>query len=253
MSATLIGAIVFLCVFGGALLGMLLREVLPEHHLSGDSKDVVKAGMGLIATMAALLLALLIASAKQSHDTQSAEMTQLAADFVQLDRALAHYGPETGPARKALRATLARGIGQIWANGAYQSAKLDSATVKATAAGFFDRIEQLTPASDLQRSMRDQAMQITGDMGRVRALLMEQTASSIPTPFLIVLVFWLAIIFVGFGLFAPRNPTVVSLLLICAVSVAGAVFLIVELDRPLTGFIQISDAPLRHALSQMGE
>ncbi len=101
--------------------------------------------------------------------------------------------------------------------------------------------------------MRDQAMQITGDMGRVRALLMEQTASSIPTPFLIVLVFWLAIIFVGFGLFAPRNPTVVSLLLICAVSVAGAVFLIVELDRPLTGFIQISDAPLRHALSQMGE
>ncbi len=252
MSATLIGVIVFVCVFGGALLGMLLRKVLPDHHLSGDSKDVVKAGMGLIATMAALLLALLIASAKQSHDTQSAEVTQMAADFIQLDRALARYGPEAGPARAELRATLERGIGQIWAEGAYRSAKLGSAEMKASAAGFFDRIQQLAPNTDLQRAMRDQAMQITGDMGHIRALLMEQTASSIPTPFLIGVVFGLAVIFVGFGLFAPGNPTVVSLLLVCAISVAGAVFLIVELDRPFAGFIQISDAPLRRALSQLG-
>src|SRR6266481_279601 len=87
--------IVFACVFAGALLGISLRRLVPKHHLSEDSKDVVKLGMGLIATMAALVLALLIASAKSSHDTQSTEVTEMSADFILLDRTLARYGPET--------------------------------------------------------------------------------------------------------------------------------------------------------------
>jgi len=95
MSAIAISWIIFACVFGGAMLGMLLRSVVPEHHLSADSKDIVKLGMGLIATMSALVLALLIASAKTSHDTQNGEVIQIAAGFIQLDRVLAHYGPET--------------------------------------------------------------------------------------------------------------------------------------------------------------
>jgi Na+/alanine symporter len=102
MSPMAISWIAFACVFGGALLGMLFRRIVPEGHLSADSKDVIKLGMGLIATMSALVLALLISSAKTSHDTQSNEVTQMAADFIQLDRVLAHYGPETKDARGLL-------------------------------------------------------------------------------------------------------------------------------------------------------
>jgi Protein of unknown function (DUF4239) len=252
MSPTAISVIVFLCVFAGAMLGMFLRSVLPENHLNADSKDVVKAGLGLVATMAALVLALLIASAKSSHDTQSAEVVQLSADFIQLDRLLAHYGPETKDARAQLRAMLARGIGQTWASGRYESAKLDSAEIRASTDSFLEKIQQLAPVNDLQRSFRDQAMQVMADAARTRALLLEQTGGSIPMPFLVVLIFWLVIIFVGFGLFAPANPTVMSVLLVCALSAAGAIFLIVELDRPLEGLIHISDAPLRNALEHIG-
>jgi Protein of unknown function (DUF4239) len=252
MSPMAISAIVFLCVFGGAMLGMFLRAVLPEHHLNADSRDVIKAGIGLVATMAALVLALLIASAKSSHDTQSTEIVQISADFIQLDRVLAHYGPETRDARAELKTILASAIGQTWASGNYQSAKLDSAEIKASADSFLEKIQQLAPGSELQRSLRDQAMQIMADLGHTRSLLLEQTGGSIPIPFLIVLVFWLVMIFVGFGLFAPANPTVVSVLLVCALSAAGAIFLIVELDRPFEGVIRITDAPLRNALTHLG-
>src|SRR5260370_21271274 len=160
MSPMTISLVVFLCVFGGAMLGMFRRAVLPEHHLNADSRDVVKAGIGLVATMAVLVRALLIASAKRSHDTQSTEIVQLSADFIQLDRVLSHYGPETRDARAQLRIVLARAIGQTWASGSYQSAKLDSVEIKASADSFLEKIEQLAPSNHLPPSLRDQALQI---------------------------------------------------------------------------------------------
>ena len=108
MSSISITLIAFACVFGGALLGLLLQTVLPRHHLHVDSKDVVKLGMGLVGTMAALVLGLLVASAKGSYDAQSTELTDLAANVVLLDRVLAHYGPETKEARELLRSTVAQ-------------------------------------------------------------------------------------------------------------------------------------------------
>ncbi len=253
MSPMAISWIAFACVFGGAVIGMFVWPIVPDHHLNADSKDVVKLGMGLIATMSALVLALLIASAKSSHDTQSGEVVTMAADFIQLDRVLAHYGPETKDARDLLRVTVARGLGQTWSKGNYQSGKLDSPEIKAGANVFFDRIEQLTPHDDLQRSLRAQATQITSDLGHIRSLLLEQNAGSIPMPFLVVLIFWLAMIFASFGLFAPPNATVIAVLLVCALSVAGAIFLVLELDRPFEGLIQISDAPLLDALTRLGQ
>jgi hypothetical protein len=241
--------LVFACVFGGAMLGMFLRFIVPEHHLSPDSKDIVKLGMGLIATMAALVLALLIASAKSSHDTQSGEVIQMSADLIQLDHVLARYGPETKDARGLLRSLLARGIGP---RGNYQPANIGSTEVNVGADIFSEKIQQLTPRDDSQRSFRDQAIQIVADLGHTRSLLLEQTGGSIPMPFLVVLVFWFTMIFITFGLFAPSNSTVVVVLLVCALSVAGAIFLILELDQPFEGLIQISDAPLRGALTRLG-
>jgi Protein of unknown function (DUF4239) len=252
VSPMTISWIVFGCVFGGALVGMLVHRIVPEHHLGADSKDVMKLAMGVLATMSALVLALLISSAKISHDTQSNEVTQMAADFIQLDRVLAHYGPETKDARALLYATVARGLGQSQSVSGHSQA-LDSAATTSSADNFFEKIEQLQPRSDFQRSLYAQAMQISAELSRNRSLLLEQTAGSIPMPFLVVLIFWLSMLFAGFGLFSPTNATVIGVLLVCALSIAGAIFLVLEMDRPFEGLIQISSAPLRNALAHLGK
>jgi len=195
--------IAFACLFGGALFGMLLRRILPEHHLTADSKNVVKLGMDLIGTMSALVLALLIASAKTSYDTQRNEVTQMSADIVQLDRVLAHYGPQAKEARNLERSVVMVGLDTIWSDRAFRSEKLDSRTMRAEADDFYEGIQKLLPQDNFQRSLQAQALQISAEVGRIRSLLLEQTGGSIPMPFLGVLIFWLAMIFASFGLFAP--------------------------------------------------
>jgi len=116
MSSIAISSIVFACVFGGALAGICLRGLVPKHHLAPESRGVVTAGMGLVATLAALVLGLLIASAKGSYDSQSTEVTELSAKVVFLDRVLAHYGPDAREARELLRSSVARAIDQMWSN-----------------------------------------------------------------------------------------------------------------------------------------
>ena len=253
MSPIVISTIVFVCIFGGAMLGMLLRSGLPESHLSSDSKDVIKLAMGVLGTMAALVLALLINSAKGSFDTQSGEVTRMAADFISLDRVLAHYGPETSEARGLLRVTVTQGMIEIWPQHRYRSASLDSNGARASANRFFEKIQQFKPQGDYQRSLHAQAIQICGELVGLRSMLLEQTHGSIPMPFMVVLIFWLTVIFGGFGLFAPSNPTVVSFLLLSSLSIAGAIFLILELDRPFQGLLQISDQPLRNAMVYLGK
>jgi hypothetical protein len=244
--------IVFACVFGGALLGMFLRERLPEHHLDADSKDVVKLGMALVATMSALLLSLLIASAKGSYDAQSREVMQMAAGIVELDRVLSLYGPESKAARDALRQTVLS-VDRNWSGNETRTEKLDSATTRASGTDFFLQIQKLVPRNDTQRSLQAQAVQLALELARTRALLLEQTGSSIPVPFLVVLVFWLTVIFASFGLFAPHNATVVATLFVCALSVSGAIFLILELDTPFAGMLRISDLPIRNALTLLAQ
>ena len=248
-----VGGIVFACAFGGALAGMALRAVLPEHHLSAESKDVVKLGTGLIATLSALVLGLLIASAKSSFDAQRTGFQQLAANLVLLNRALAHYGPETKDMRQTLHDLVASTIERLWPENASTATGLDAAPLTASGGMLIDQIRALSPKNDGQRWAQSQALQITTDLARSRWLMIEQNESAIPTPFLVVVVFWLTILFTSFGLFSPWNPTVVATLLVCALSVAGAVFLIVDLDQHFGGMIQISSTPLRNALSQIGQ
>jgi hypothetical protein len=242
-------SIIFSCIFGGAILGMWLRSVLPAHHLDAETKDLMKLGVGLIGTMAALLLGLLVASAKSSYDVRSSELTQMAANTVLLDRSLAHYGPATGGIRGILKIALARMIDQIWPKNGTESA------LPAQGGGdvLFDKLQELVPGSDAQRAMQSEAESIAINLGQTRLLLFAQAGTSISTPLLVVVVFWLSMLFVSFGLFAPRNATAIVTLLVAAISVAGALFLILELDRPFSGLIQISSAPLRNALSALGK
>src|SRR5262245_14975088 len=251
MSAMATGGIVFTCVFGGALLGIVLGRILPEQHLSSESKDVVKLGMGLLATMAALVLSLLVASAKSSYDTQRGELTQVAANVVLLDRVMAHYGSESKDARDLLRRFVAGLLDQMGPQG---GSGLDQPNLTSIGLeNLYEKIQALSPQNEAQRSLRADARQITIDLGRTRSLLSAQRGSTIPLPFLVILIFWITVIFASFGLFAPRNATVVATLLVCALSVSGAIFLILEMDQPFQGFIQVSSAPLRTALAHLGQ
>jgi hypothetical protein len=251
MSSLTISAIVFGCVFGGTVVGMILRAVLPEQHLSPESKDVVKLGMGLLGTMTALLLGLLIASAKSSFDTQRGGLAQLSANIILLDRALAHYGPEAKEAREMLRASVADMLKNAWPqeNGGTPAAKSGT---EGRYEGLYEKIQQLTPKNDAQRAIQAQALKTAVDCAQMRWTLFSEKGSSIPFPFLVVVVAWLALLFASFSLFAPPNPTVVAVLLICALAVSSAIFLILELDQPLAGIIQISSDPLRAALALLG-
>lgn len=250
MSALGTAALAFAFVFGGSLVGLSLRSLLPDHHRSTESKDVVKLGMGLLATMAALVLSLLISSAKGSYDRQSTEVTQLAANVVLLETVLVHYGPEAMGARDVLRRSVAEALGQMWpSDGSKPGAPTPSETGRA---GLYEAIHALSPQSDGQRTLRMEALRITTDLGRTRSSLVAQAGSSIPLPFLVILISWITLIFMSFGLFAPANATVIATLLVCALSVSGAIFLILELDQPSRGFIQVSSAPLRSALTSLG-
>ena len=253
MPPTVIALIVFACVFGGALRGMFLRALTPEHYLSQDSQNVIKLGMGLIATMAALVLGLVIATAKSSYDVQNDAVKQGAAKALLLDRILASYGPETKETRDLLRRIVACRLEEIWPEHRSQPTELQGPRAAPTAQEFVARILQLSPQTDAQRWLQSQALQIASDVMETRWLVMGGLGSSVPLPFLVVVVFWLTIIFGSFGLLAPRNATVIAVLLLCALSVAGSIFLILEMDQPFKGLMKISSAPLRYALSQLGQ
>ena len=249
MSPLTFGLIVFACVLGGGLLGTLLRGRLPERHLGAESKDLVRLAMGLLATMSALVVGLLITTAKTAYDTQNAEFRRMSAEIVLLDRALAHYGPETKGAREHLRRTVTEMLSGM------ESAPGLEATAPAVASrpeGLFDEIQALGPQTDAQRALRAEAIRLALDVGLIRWLMFAQRGSSIPVPFLVILAFWFTILFSGFGLFARFDGTVLATLLFCALSLAAAVFLILELDLPLEGLVRISSDPLRSTLLQLG-
>jgi len=246
MNSAVTGALVFACLFGAGLLGVRVRAMLPEHHLNPETKDAVKVGMGLVATMAALVLGLLVASTKGAYDTQKSEVSQMAAKIVFLDRVLANYGSESAETRDLLRRSVGSAINRMWPDKkSSQAAQLDPSVSSGEA--FFTSIQKLSPQNDAQRSLKSQAVQIATDLGQMRWLLFEQTETSISLPMLIILISWLAIIFMSIGLFAPPNATVIIALMLAALSVSGALFLILELDMPFDGVIQISPAPMRNA------
>ena len=251
MSDNAIGLIVLACIFGASLLGMLMRPALSQHHLSADTKDSVKLGMGLVGTMAALILGLLVAAAKSAYDTEKNEVTQMAAKLVFLDRVLANYGPESADTRVVLRRMVEDSLNRMWPDERSHNAQLDP--IGSGGEEVHKAIQKLAPRNDVQGSLKSQAMGVVTDLGQLRWLLFEQSGSSISMPLLIVVISWLAIIFFSWGLFAPSNSLAIAALLLAAVSVSGAIFLILELDQPFDGLIHISSGPMRNALAHLGK
>jgi hypothetical protein len=226
---------------------MLLRAVLPEPHLNTDSRDVVRLGTGLLATLAALVIGLLIASAQSSFQTQSNQIKQITANIILLDNLLARSGPQAQPLRPLLRSGVKTLVDRIWREQNSSAAKAAPFEASAQSDLFFDKLLELTPQNDGERVVQSRAVQLWIDLAQTRVLF-AQTGSAIPMPFLAVLVFWLTAIFVSFGLFARPNAIVVSALFVCSLSAASAIFLILELGHPFSGLMEISRAPLSNAL-----
>jgi hypothetical protein len=243
MNAVATSLAVFVCVFGGALLGMALRGALPEHHRSAESKDLIRSTMGLIGTMSALVLGLLVASAKGNYDSKRDELTAASANILLLDRILGEFGPEAAPARALLKTTSAAAVDEIWGTSARSKVRFDQV---------YRSIGDLPPKTDSQRILQSQAFSILFELGRSRWLIFARSGSSISMPLLVIVVFWLTINFVSFGLFASRNTTILVALFVGAVSVAGAVYIILEMDSPFQGLLQIPRGPMQAVIEQLG-
>jgi len=250
MDALGMGAIVLACVFGGALGGMLIRRILPEHHLAKATEDAVKLGMGMIATMSALVLSLLLASTKSAFDAKDGEIKHFSTDLIELDRNLERYGPEAKEARDLLRRYAVYQIDSTWPDEASQPPEDGDGWMLLEKVQ--DRVRGLAPGNDSQRWLQARALQISGDLSETRWLLRVQMGNPIAEPFLVILVFWLSIIFAIFGLFAPSNGTAIAALFVCAFSIAGAIFLILEMAHPFRGLIVVSSGPMREALALLG-
>ena len=241
------------CIFGGVLLGLLLRGLVPDQHLQEESKDTIKLGAGMVATVSALVLGLLVASAKNNFDMTQEEITQRAAKIIFLDRLLSDYGPETQATREQLRRTVADTIEILWpqkkngTSGLTEYERMNGMQITQMT------LLKLTPTTDAQRRLYDTAQHLLTDLRQSRWVLIQRAQRVIPLPFLVVLLFWLTMLHISFGLFAPRNATVITVLFVSALSVSGAIFIVLDMTHPLQGVITVSGDPMRKALELLGQ
>jgi hypothetical protein len=241
-------AIAFACILASAVGGALLRPRLPEHHVSGDSKDVIKLSIALVATMSALVLALLFASTRTSFEHASGMVSRLTADVTELDRVLKHYGQDAEPVRASLRAEIQPMINSIWRDdAAARCVRLDES--KAPEEEVLYMLQDLQPANTKQRALQARAIQISTDLQKTQLALFAQPTDSISNTFLVVLIVWLMFIFGIFSMSAPPNPTMFVVIAMCILSASAAFYLILELAMPFGGLMQLSSEPLRNALN----
>jgi hypothetical protein len=252
MNTTLITAIASACLLAAVGVGMLFRRFLPEDHLSAESRDTVKLAMGVVATMSALLLGLLVNSTKTSYDTTRTQVMQRAAKYALLDRILMIYGPRAAEVRGELPALIEGATRLMWPDDA---ADIPAQSKRVTEMGnaFYVAVLRLEARDDTERALKAQAVSLTLELGQLNSLMQAESTTSISKPMLVVVVLWLVIIFFGFSLVAPPNATANFALIASALCVTGALFLILELDHPFDGILRISSEPMLNVLRQLAK
>jgi hypothetical protein len=230
------------------VLGMALSGRLAEHHLSSQSRDTIKLTLGLVATLAALLLGLLVSSAKESFDAEREQVNALSAKIATLDRVLVLYGPESAGVRTELRAVIESAIAQAWP--ARDGARSDLTFDPRRGEAIFRAIQELQPADALQSDLKERATNLAFDLIEGRSMIVALAAGRVSVPVLTLVIGWLVVILFGFSLLAPRNAVAAAALVVSATAVCGAVLLLLELYQPFDGLIQISSDPLLTALGE---
>jgi hypothetical protein len=249
MNSVAISSTVFALIFIGSLVGMALRRALPLEHLGQDAKDTMRLAIGLVVTMTGLVLGMLVSSAKSYYDGQKNKVTEMSTEIILLNNSLAAFGPEAEQVRIDARQTVEAAIDRIWPKERSSRSQLKPTGNDASLAV---QLQLLVPKNDTQATAKAQIAALLQSLKKSYWLMfLESEQASVPMTLLLVVTAWLIIIFISFGIFAPPNATVIATLIICAMAVSGAIFIIMEMYSPFSGVLRISSAAVRDALSQM--
>lgn len=250
MSAIVVSSMVFVSIFGSGLLGMAVRRATPTDYLGSGEKEVARLVTGLMTTMAAIVLGMLVSSAKASYDARTNEVAEISSEVLTIDRMLSRYGGETTDIRVQLRLLVQTGVSRIWPAHAPVEADLKP---REDGKLLVDELRLLAPKSDAQAQVKNQVLSLIVELQNTQWLLfLKSKQSALPIPLLLVVVTWLALIYLSFGLFTPPSPTIVVTFVFGALAVSGAVLIILELYTPFRGVLRISSDPILEALGQMG-
>jgi hypothetical protein len=251
VNSILVSLLVAGCIFLGGVGGLFLHRVVPRGHLTRETQDVIKLGTGMLSVLASLVLGLLIATAKTSHDSTDLAIRSYAAEMALLNETLRDYGGVASVPRDRLREYAQAFLREGWPTDGRRAAVSDDANSRTLLEHVREAIRALKPADKAQTSLQDEAVAINMTLLRQRWLLIEQQGPNVQGVVLVVLVSWVTMIFASFGLNAPRNGTVVVAFLICSLAIGGSIFLILEMDRPLEGVMRISSWPVENVLAGM--
>jgi len=250
VTSTWIFLVSFFAILAGCAIGMTLRLRLPKAYLSAENREMIRLCSSLLATLVAVLISLTIASAKSSYETQDAHFRQLAAYLVEADQLLAQYGPEATGMRQLMREAVPAAVDRIWREKA--TASQDTAfTARSLAEQLYTAVEALLPKNDIQRGLKARVEQAVTDLARTRLSMFADGDTPVLTPFMLILIFWLVVVFGSFGLFVEPGPVVFAALLVFALSISTALFLVADLSRPFIGLMQIPKEQLKHTLAPL--
>lgn len=250
MNNMIIGVITLVAILGGAFAGIKIRGWLPADHLTDETKSLVSVSMAVVATISALVLGLLISNANTSFTRLGGDVTALSAQILRLDHILRRYGPDAEPPRKSLLQYAEHKVDDLFPDGR-ANVHLGNPVTYDLLQRVEEQLLSIKPASRRDEWWLGQAMVLAGKIGDTRWLLAQQVGQGTPKAFVALLVFWLTLLFASFGLFAPRNLTCIVTLTLCALAVAGAVTMILELEQGLGGLVRVSSGPMRHAVQTL--
>jgi ABC-type amino acid transport system permease subunit len=249
MTNVITGLISFAAVFSGVVIGRFAARRLPSHHLSAETQSAVTVSVAVIGTLSALVLGLMISAANTSFSARSDEVRQLSLQLIRIDRNLRRYGPEAEDARAKLRAWATAKTQQLFPEKGQPNPS--SETTIQMLENVQDALLVLTPKDERQKYLQTLCVTLSSNLIQARWSLEARSGHSIPVPFLVLLIFWLAIVFASFGLFAPANHTTMAALLLCTLAVSGGIALIEDLDNPGSGFIHLPSDSMRRALTEI--
>ncbi len=241
--------------FAFGMTGLFLQSLLPEGHTSDRSRDMIGAIIGLLSLLLALVLGTLIGSAFSFYSTQKSEMETFASRALQLDLALAEFGPETAAARAGMKETLAKVRGMLWWHDAPGRAKPDFTVAEPLkplkAMDMY--VASLDPKTPAQRQFQASAAGYASAMEQTRFLISLQLASPVSWPLVVIVVSWAMILFCGFGVLSRINATTIVALGFGAFAVGSALFLILELNQPFTGVFRLPPAAIDQMLASLDQ
>jgi ABC-type antimicrobial peptide transport system permease subunit len=248
VSEIVIGSLTFIAVFGGALIGISLSRVLPKPHLSPETRTVVSVSMAVVGTLAALVLGLMLTTANSAFSARALAIDTLAIDIVRLDRALRRFGLDSTEVRHELRLYTDAKIAELSGTGHEAGFAIENLAVLERIS---DLVSKLPTDNDDEYRNRADTSHLLDAISDVRWRLVDNATATFPPAFLVLVVFWLALLFSSFGLFAPSNLTVVMILLLCALAISAGVFMILELGNHTRGIVRVSVEPLLLAVTQL--